>query len=145
MPQHLEVWSEWAKYDDFGKKRYDPKAFFDQILVYNNLRTTGYQDIVVKDLNNENHYGAQNRTDLVEATVIEDFAYRINKFATQSTYQPTTEVGCMEVISSVVPNVSNPDSEPMRGKWAKIHLRSNKNDHKILVQTETLFQDDTAQ
>jgi hypothetical protein len=145
MPQYLEVWSEWAKYDDYGKKRFNPKAFFDQILVYNNLRTTGYQNIVVKDLNNENYYGVQNRTDLVEASAVEDFTYRINKFATQSTYQPTTEIGCMEVTSSVVPNVSNPDSEPMRGKWVKVHLRSNENDHKILIQTETLFQDDISQ
>ena len=145
MPQHFEVWSEWMKYDDYGKKRYDPKAFFDQILVYNNLRTTGYKDFVVKDINNDNHYGAQNRSSLVEVTPLEDFTYRVNKFATESTYQPTTELGCMEIISSKVGNVSDPTSEPMRGKWAKVHLRANKGEHKILLQTELGFNDDIQQ
>jgi hypothetical protein len=145
MPQHIEVWSEWATYDDYGKKRYNPKAFFDEVLVYNNLRTTGYKPVMVKDLNNTNHYGPQNSHDLVEVTEIEDFTYRINKFATESVYQPTTQIGCMEVVSSEVKDVKDPDSEPMRGKWAKYHLRSNKNDHKILLQIGTGFNDDISQ
>jgi hypothetical protein len=141
----MEVYSEWMRFKSFNEKEYDPKAFFDKILVYNQLRTTGIKNMVVKDLNIIGNYSFQNKTDLVEVTEVEDFIYRINKFATESTYQPGVKLDCMDVISTNVVNVPDQNSMPMRGKWFKVHLISEKPDYKVLLQLSATKNEEVKQ
>lgn len=136
--QHLEVYAEFSKINKFGKAEYDNSVFFDKILTYNQLRTTGLKDILLKVRNNENHLTVQNRTDLVEATQVEDFIYRINKFAVESTYQPAICLECMDVTSTSVinepENINQVYPGVMSGRWYKVHLQNDKPDYKVLLQ-----------
>jgi len=141
--QNIEVYSEWVKFDAFGKRRYDPKAFFDAMLAYNQLRTTGVKELYVKDHNNLKHVGFQNRTDLVEVSAMEDFTYRINKFNVESTYQPTICLNCMDIESTDQLNEMTPT--PIKGQWIKVHFINHKPDYKVLLQTTVGYGEEVSQ
>ena len=136
--QSIEVYAEWVKFLNYGEKVYDQKSFFDKILVFNQLRSTGVRDIVVKDPNNAQHTLTQNRSDLTECSVIEDFTYRINKFPASQIVGPFSKMQCMDYS---VPEYKMADTSgsglvaPMRGGWFRTHLiNSSRTGHKILLK-----------
>lgn len=147
--QNLEVFAEFSKINEFGKIQYEPNIFFDKILTFNQLRTTGYKDLWLKSRNNENHVNIQNKTDFVEVTQMEDFIYRINKFAVESTYQPTVCLECMDIVSTEVINpIPNPNQVypgKMSGRWFKVLLENNKPDYKVLLQMNIATNEQTSQ
>ncbi len=133
----MSFYVEWIRNKDFNSKIYENK-FFNKILVYNQFKSTGVREIQIKDLNNVNHYGFQNRTDLIECTNLEDGLYRVNKFTAYQLNQPFVTGLCMDYAPST--EVKEPTSNTghqanMRGKWFRVHLISdNETMYKILLQ-----------
>lgn len=142
----FEIYSEWVKYLDYNCKIYDNKKFFNKILVYNQMKSTGVVDIVLKDLNNENHFTFQNRTDLVECTNLEDFIYRLNKFTVYKLNQPLICETCMDYETprdTIIPSSNTMDQADMRGRWFRVHLINDKEtEYKILLQLN-IYQNET--
>lgn len=147
--QTIEVYSEWVKFQDFGTKVYDQKSFFDKILVFNQLRSTGVREIFVKDKNNAQHVAFQNASDLVECTPVEDFTYRINKFQVDQTKGPFNTFKCMDYGPSdyVQQETSGTGLKAhMRGKWFRTHLINTKRtDYKILLQLNIAANEEIVQ
>ena len=144
----MEFYSEWIRNKGYNSKIYENK-FFNKILAYNQFKSTGVRDIVLKDLNNLNHFAFQNKTDLVECTNLEDSVYRINKFSVYQLNQPFVGGQCMDYAPST--EVKNPTSGTgilthMRGKWFRVHLINDKETaYKILLQLSFNFNQDIAQ
>ena len=147
--QDLQVYSEWIKYKDYNCKQYDPKAFFNKMLMYNQLLSTGTRDILLKNINNEAHNLVQGRTNMVECTSHGDFTYNLNKFDVYEVDQPLVCGECMTYNpgnKQKGPTAMTEGNARMRGKWFIVHLISDdKNDHKILLQLNVAKNEETAQ
>ena len=109
------------------------------MLLYNQFRSTGIRDIVVKNLNVENHFEFQNKTGIVECTPLEDGVYRLNLMNVYQVKQPFVRfIGQDYVASTGFTEHSGVPMETtgiMRGRWFRVHLINDQVfDHKILLQ-----------
>ena len=138
--QDIEVYSEWIKYNGYNCRIYAPKKFFNKILAYNNFRSTGVRDIIVKHLNNEGHYTIQNHSDFVECTALDDSTYRLNKFTAYQLNQPFTCWDKMDYRPTEeikYPTSNTIDQAFMRGRWFRVHLINDiETEYKILLQLD---------
>lgn len=138
----FQIYSEWVKFTDYDCKVYNPSLFFNKMLIYNQLYSTGVKTIQVKDKGNAQHYLVQNRTDLIECTPMEDFTYRLNKF---DAARITNSRSCGECMSYTIPTTVG-DEVPIRGKWFKVHLINDEvHDHKITLQLTTAQHEQVSQ
>lgn len=130
--QDLEVYAEFFKNLGYSKKEYE-RAFFNKMLIYGRDKSTGLKEIVLKDTNNVNHFTFQNKSDLVEATEVEDSTFRINGFQVEQTNQAFSEIDFMDMgftnERQVASSTTGIDKSPMRGKWFMVHLIQDKFTH----------------
>lgn len=142
--QNIEIFSEWAKYSNYNEPIYIRTEFFDEILAYNNIGSTGVMSVNLKNKSNPNKVqNNKNNPTIVEVTQVTDSVYRFNKL--QDFRSPDTNDtlpmlqwennGINYTASGINPNINPRDRGDIKGKWFKLHLISNTNsEHKILVQ-----------
>ena len=147
--QDLEVYSEWIKFENYNCKQYDPKAFFNKMLIYNQLLSTGTRDILLKNINNNNHNSVQSRTNMIECTSHGDFTYNLNKFDAYEVDQPLVCGECMGYDPRNAlrgPTAMSVGNAIMKGKWFRVHLISDDStNHKILLQLNVAKNAEIAQ
>jgi len=140
--QNFEIFTDWIKYDDFFAPVYSKDKFFDKVLVYNNNGSTGHLTALLKDKNDSSQSLIQNKETLgvAEVSQVLDNTYRINKL--ENNHSDTTlpnikfdSNGYTYAPVNINYNKNPRDKEDIKGRWFKIHLRSETtNDHKVLVQ-----------
>ena len=151
--QNIELFSEWIKYSGYDEPIYVRSEFFDEILAYNNVGSTGLMTVLLRDKSNpvltQNNL---NNPTIVEVTQVNDSIYRFNKlsnFRTPSTNEtlPMLQWSANGMTYSVVgtdPSINSRQRSDMKGKWLKLHLISNTNsEHKILIQLLVPNNDET--
>jgi len=151
--QSVEVFSEWIKYSNYGEPIYVRTEFFDELLAYNNVGSTGTMTIQLKDKNNpQTIQNNKNNPTIIEVTQVNDSVYRFNKledFRTPSTNETLPMIqwennGIQYSAVGTDTNLNPRDRGTLKGKWIKLHLISNSNsEHKILVQLIVPNNDET--
>lgn len=142
--QNVELYTEFLTQQVYGSPIYKVDKFFDKIFAYNNNGSTGLLPVFLKNLNNPNHSLNQN-TELnpiqIEVSRVQDSVFRFNKFENlrvDHTNQPLltlSDNGMDYTPESLSQSIPPHQREDIKGKWVKLHLRSETNtDHKILLQ-----------
>lgn len=142
--QNVELYTEFFTQAVYGSPIYKIDKFFDKILAYNNNGSTGLLDVFLKNLNNPSHSLIQNTETnpiQIEVSRVQDSVFRFNKFENLRVdhfNQPliTLADNGMDYTPNSISHVIPPHQrEDIKGKWIKLHLRSEDNtDHKILLQ-----------
>jgi len=136
--QDLEINAEFFKAVGYDCKDY-AKDFFDKIVVATRDKSTGLRPVLLKDVNNLNHYNVQTRTDIVEATEVEDSSFRLNGFSVLQTSECFSNLDFMAMKFSderkSPTSVTTVDQSPMRGKFFVVHLIADSTGrNKIILQ-----------
>jgi len=142
--QNIEVFSEFYTQEVYGSPVYKTNKFFDKIFAYNNNGSTGLLDVYLKNLNNPNHSLIQNTESnpvVAEVTRVQDSVFRINKFENLRINHNSNPLillsdnGMDYTPQSTSNSIPPHQRSDIKGKWVKLHLRSETNtDHKILLQ-----------
>ena len=142
--QGLEVYVEFSHMDG-SCKRYDPTAFFDEVLVHNHLRSTGIREVYVHNYAIDKHILAEDQHRLTAVSPLGDFTYRLNNFPVESTDQPLVCYTCdgYEITKAI--NVKQPHEEQMKGKWFRVHFIKKIPDYKILMQLTVSKNEEVSQ
>lgn len=103
--------------------------FFDEILAFNQLYSTGIQKLILRNPNNSGILPSNN-TD-VPVSYVEDFTYRLNGLNANSNQQPTYK--STDGVRYTVQSNNLNDSRPIRGKYVEVRLRKRGSQNKILM------------
>lgn len=142
--QSIDVFAEFIDYQGWGSPIYLKSKFFDKIFAYNNNGSTGSLTVLLKDKLNPSQHVVQNSDTNVpaicEVTQVGDSIYRINKLESYRV-NPTTQPpiswslnGTTYTISGVNQSLNPRNRDDLKGKWLRLHLISESNNDKILLQ-----------
>jgi hypothetical protein len=142
--QSVELFSEWIKYSNYGEPIYVRTEFFDELLAYNNTGSTGTMTVQLRNKKNPaTVQNDKNTPTIIEVTQVNDSVYRFNKlqdFRTPGTNETLPMIqwennGINYSAVGTDTNLNPRQRSDLKGKWIKLHLKSNTNsEHKILVQ-----------
>jgi len=151
--QSVELLAEFYTQTQYGSPVYKIDKFFDKIFAYNNNGSTGLLPVFLKNPENPLHSLVQNQESnpvQIEVTRVQDSIFRFNKFENlrvDHNNQPLivlSDNGMTYTPQSVSNTIAPQDRSDIKGKWVKLHLRSDDNtDHKILLQLIVPNQDTT--